>query len=41
MCAVEYMLCGMWVGFAEGADGIGQMCVLGCEWAGESEGVED
>ena len=45
MCAVEYMFCGMWVCFAEGPDGIGQMGLgrwdwtdvgeLGGEWAGE------
>ena len=29
MCAVEKMLCGMWVCFAEGAEGIGQMRVSG------------
>ena len=29
MCAVEYMLCGMWVCFAEGAEGIRQMWVSG------------
>ena len=39
MCAVEYMLCGMWVCFAEGGrwdwTDVGE---LGGEWAGESEG---